>query len=122
MINVKDTDLLDFDEEDFDTVLAPDIDFSGTIMFSEPFMIKGIVTGSIKATSDLLIDENALVKADISARQVVIKGKVEGNVSAEQLVHVLASGSLTGDITAPEVVLESGCFFSGACSMNKPKG
>ncbi len=119
MVDVKDTDLLDFDEEDFDTVLAPDIDFSGTIIFSQPFMIKGIVTGSIKATSDLLIDEKAMVKADICARQVVIKGSVQGNINAEQLIHVLSTGSLTGDITAPEVVLESGCFFSGICSMKK---
>lgn len=119
MVDNKDNDLLDLDEEDYDTVLAPDIDFTGTINFEEPFMIKGKVTGKIDATSDLLIDHGAQVKAEIKAKRVIIKGSVEGNVEAEQMVHVFSTGSLRGDITAPEVVLESGCFFSGICTMNR---
>lgn len=120
MVDNSDNDLLDLDEEDYDTVLAPDINFSGTISFEEPFMIKGCVSGIIDATSDLLIDTNALVKADINASRVIIKGSVEGNVTATRMVHVFSSGRLTGDVTAPEVVLESGCFFSGICTMNRP--
>jgi cytoskeletal protein CcmA (bactofilin family) len=119
MVDNKDNDLLDLDEEDYDTVLAPDIDFTGTIQFSEPFMIKGRVSGQIDATSDLLVDLGAIVKADIKANRVIIKGAVEGNVSATEMVHVFSSGRLTGDVTAPEVVLESGCFFSGICTMNR---
>ena len=38
MVDNKDNDLLDLDEEDYDTVLAPDIDFTGTIQFAEPLM------------------------------------------------------------------------------------
>jgi cytoskeletal protein CcmA (bactofilin family) len=119
MVDIKDNDLLDLDEEDYDTVLAPDIDFTGTIHFAEPFMIKGKVTGKIEATSDLMIDTDALVKANIQARRVVIKGAVTGDVTATEMVHVFSSGKLTGDVTAPEVVLESGCFFSGICTMTR---
>ncbi|HNQ97022.1 MAG: polymer-forming cytoskeletal protein [Spirochaetales bacterium] len=119
MVDNKDNDLLDLDEEDYDTVLAPDIEFTGTIEFTEPFMIKGKVSGQIMATSDLLIDEGALVKADIQANRVVIKGSVEGNVTATQIVHVFSSGRLNGDVSAPEVVLDSGCFFSGICTMSR---
>ncbi|HPX46646.1 MAG: polymer-forming cytoskeletal family protein [Treponema sp.] len=119
MVDNTDNDLLDLDEEDYDTVLSPDIDFTGTINFEEPFMIKGTVTGKIDATSDLLIEKGASVKAEIKAKRVVIKGSVEGNVEAQQMVHVFSSGSLRGDISAPEVVLESGCFFSGICTMNR---
>jgi len=119
MVDNKDNDLLDLDEEDYDTVLAPDIDFDGTIQFEEPFMIKGRVTGLIEASSDLLVDAGAQVKADIHANRVIIKGTVEGNVTATQMVHVFSSGHLTGDVTAPEVVLESGCFFTGICTMNR---
>ncbi len=119
MVDSRDNDLLDLDEEDYDTVLAPDIEFTGTIQFAKPFMIKGSMSGKIEATSDLMIDNNAVVKADIRAARVVIRGKVEGNVQATRMVHVFSSGSLTGDVTAPEVVLESGCFFSGICTMSR---
>jgi len=119
MVDNKDNDLLDLVEEDYDTVLAPDIEFSGTIEFADPFMIKGLVSGTIRASSDLLIDTDAVVKADINAKRVVIKGTVEGNVTATQIVHVFSSGKLSGDVTAPEVVLDSGCFFSGICTMQR---
>lgn len=119
MVDNKDNDLLDLDEEDYDTVLASDIDFTGTIEFAEPFMIKGRVTGQIDATSDLLVDLGAQVKADIKATRVIIKGTVEGNVTASAMVHVFSTGKLIGDVSAPEVVLDSGCFFSGICTMNR---
>lgn len=112
-------DLLDLDEEDYDTVLAPDIFFSGTIEFKKPFMIKGMVEGKIISDSDLSIEQGAVVKADIKADRVVIKGSVEGNVTASATVHVFSCGKLDGDVTAQEVILDSGCFFNGVCTMTK---
>lgn len=112
-------DLTDLDEEDYDTVLAQDIEFSGTIKFKEPFMIRGIVSGKIIAESDIMIDEQAQVHADIHADQVVIKGSVKGDIVADTLVHVFSCGRLEGDVTAPDVILDSGCFFSGICTMTK---
>lgn len=119
MAEIRYDDLLELEEEDFDTVLASDIQFSGTIKFKEPLMIKGKVQGQIEATSDLSISEEAVVKAHIQADRVLIKGCVEGDVCATTVVHVFACGSLTGDIEAPDVILEKGCYFNGICSMRR---
>ena len=119
MAEHTDSGVFDLEEEDYNTVLASDIDFEGVIEFSDPMMIKGKVTGTINATSDLFVDEDAEVTADIRASRIVIKGKVKGNVTAEKIVRVLSSGSLTGDVSAPEVVLDTGCFFSGRCTMTR---
>lgn len=119
MAEIEKVNLLDLDEEDYDTVLAPDIYFSGKIECKKPFMIKGIVEGLLVSTSDITVEENSSVKANIRADRVVIKGIVEGNVIADTLVHVFSCGRLIGDVTAPEVVLESGCLFNGICTMTK---
>jgi cytoskeletal protein CcmA (bactofilin family) len=119
MFDVKDTTLFELDEEDFDTVMADDIAFTGTIKFAKPFMIKGKVNGTIDATSDLLIDSNAVVNADIFANRVLIKGKVKGNVNGKKMVFVTSTGSVDGDITSAQVVLEPGSSFTGKCSMIK---
>jgi len=108
------------DEDDFDTVLSADIEFSGTLVFSKPFMIKGVVSGSIFATGDLFVAEGAVVKAEVRAPSVVISGSVAGNVSATRRVEVKASGKLEGDIIAPEILMESGCSFNGKCTMASP--
>ena len=117
MFDVKDSDFFDVEEEDFDTILAPDIKFRGTIHFKKPFMIRGTVTGTIDATSDLVVDTDAIVTAGINASRVLIRGKVEGDIIAKDVVFVTKSGSVTGDITSKEVVLEPGAHFSGKCTM-----
>lgn len=119
MIEADKIELIDLDEEDYDTVLASDIFFDGVIKFEKPFMIKGNVQGSIQSTSDLMISDHAHVKATINADRVIIKGEVIGDVTASTSVHVFSSGKLTGNVTAPEVILDSGCFFSGICTMNR---
>ncbi len=122
MFEVKDTDFFDLEEDDFDTVLASDIAFSGTISFVRPFMIKGKMDGSINATGDLVIDTDAVVKADIKAERVLVRGTVTGNINARELVFVTSHGSVSGDITSEKVVLEPGSMFSGRCTMLQTQG
>ena len=119
MAEHTDSGILDLDEEDYSTVLAEDIEFEGLIEFSDPLMIKGKVVGTINATSDLFIDAGAEVAANIKASRVVIKGKVKGNITAEKIVRVLSSGCLAGDVVTSEFVLDSGCYFSGNCTMTR---
>jgi cytoskeletal protein CcmA (bactofilin family) len=78
MFEQKELDFLELEEDEFDTVLASDITFDGKITFAKPFMIKGNISGTIAATSDLVIDSSAVVKANIEAERVLVKGIVEG--------------------------------------------
>ena len=107
--------------EDFDTVLSPDIEFSGTLRFDKPFLIQGKVSGEINATSLLMVAEEAVVEANIKAAKVIILGTVKGNVNADTKVELAVTGKLTGNITAPEITMETGCYFSGRCIMTERK-
>jgi len=107
--------------EDFDTVLSPDIDFSGLLSFDKPFLIQGKVSGEINATGILMVAEEAVVEANIRASKVFIMGTVRGNVVATEKVELAITGKLTGNITAPEVAMEAGCYFSGRCMMTEKK-
>ena len=105
------------EDADFDTVLSPDIDFSGTLHFDKPFLIRGRVSGEISSTGFLVIDENAVVNANISAMRVLIRGQVKGDVIAVEKVEVTLTGRLSGNVTAPEILMETGCVFNGRCTM-----
>jgi len=108
----------DFMEDaDFDTILSPDIDFTGTLRFEKPFLIRGKVSGEINATGLLVIDENATVNANINALRVLIRGTVKGDVTAVEKVEVTVTGRLAGNVTAPEILMETGCIFNGRCTM-----
>ena len=108
----------DFMEDtDFDTILSPDIDFSGTLHFEKPFLIRGKVSGEINASGLLVVDENAVVNANIYALRVCVRGSVKGDVTAIEKVEIALTGKLIGNITAPEVFMETGCVFNGRCTM-----
>ena len=117
--NSQKVNIFDLEEEDFDTVLATDIDFSGDVELKKPLMIKGMFTGNISSESALSIEEGAVVKANVKADSLVVKGTLEGDVVAETVVRIYPSGKLSGDVTAPEVILDSGCYFTGNCKMTK---
>jgi len=105
------------EDADFDTILSEDIDFTGTLRFEKPFLIRGKVSGEINATGLLVIDENAVVNANIHALRVLIRGQVKGDVTAVEKVEVTISGKLSGNVTAPEIFMETGCVFNGRCTM-----
>ncbi|MCL2190829.1 MAG: polymer-forming cytoskeletal protein [Treponema sp.] len=119
MANVN-TDIMD--DDDFDTILSRDIDFSGTVSFEEPLLIRGNVSGDIDAKGLLVVDEGAVVNAGIRTSRIVIRGLVKGDVSASEKVELAGTGRLEGDITTPEISMETGCVFNGRCSMVAREG
>jgi cytoskeletal protein CcmA (bactofilin family) len=105
------------EDDDFDTVLSSDIVFTGTFNFEKSFLVRGKISGVIDATGLLLIDEQAQVEADIKAGRVIIRGSVKGNVTAATRVEITLTGSLEGNVSAPEISMETGCLFNGKCTM-----
>jgi cytoskeletal protein CcmA (bactofilin family) len=109
------------DEELLDTVLAGDVEFSGSMTFRKPLMIKGKVSGRIRSSSELYIDEKAVVEADIQAVVVSVKGNVKGNIAARDRVELFSTCTVDGDVTAPQVTMETGCHYNGVCRMSAPE-
>jgi len=107
------------DEDDFDTVLSSDIEFSGVLVFEKPFLIRGRVSGEIDAKGALVVAEGAVVEANVRAPTVIVRGSIQGDVIATERVEIASSGKLVGDISAPEILMETGCVFNGSCTMTK---
>jgi len=107
------------EESEIDTILAEDIDFTGELSFDKPLMIKGKFSGEIHALGDLYVGDDALVEAKVEANVVSLKGRIKGNIFAKSRVELFSTATVDGDITAPEIVMESGCRFNGMCKMVK---
>jgi cytoskeletal protein CcmA (bactofilin family) len=107
------------EDEDFDTILSKDITFSGTLNFEKPFLIRGRLSGNIVAKGLLVVDEEAVVEANINTSKVVIRGSVKGDVTASEKVEVTVTGKLIGNVKAPEIFMETGCTFNGQCTMTQ---
>ena len=110
------------DENEIDTILADDIDFSGVVSFEKPLMVKGKLTGEISANGDLYVDEGAVVEAQVKANMVSARGKINGNIIARSKVELFSTAEVTGDIFAPQIEIESGATFNGNCIMKGGNG
>lgn len=115
---MTDLQIKSLDESDIDTILAEDIDFTGELAFSKPLMIKGKFSGQIKASGDLYIGSEAQVEARVEANVVSLKGRLKGNIYAKTRVELFSTATVEGDITAPDIIMESGCRFNGMCKMS----
>ena len=108
------------DESEIDTVLSEDIHFEGRLHFKADLMIKGSFKGDIRADGALYVNESADVEARLEANVISLKGRVKGDIFAHTRVELYSCSSVDGDITAPDVVMESGCRFNGICAMKAP--
>jgi len=94
---------------------------SGQLSFQGPARIDGKVDGEVHCQGTLTIGEDAEVKAKITGQVVVIRGKVEGNVTAKERIELLAPARLIGNISAPRLIMTEGVVFDGDCSMGVAK-
>jgi cytoskeletal protein CcmA (bactofilin family) len=101
--------------------LGKSLVIKGEVTGSESLYIDGRVEGSINLPGNrVTVGRNGVVSANITAREIVILGKVRGNMSASDRFDIRSEGSLTGDITAQRVSIEEGAFFKGAIEITKP--
>jgi len=94
---------------------------SGQLSFQGPVRIDGAVDGEIQCQGTLTIGQGAEVRAKISGEVVVIRGKVEGNVTAKERVELAAPARLIGNVDSPRLIVTAGVVFDGDCSMGVAK-
>ena len=93
----------------------------GEVSGSESLYIDGRVEGSINLSGNrVTIGRNGVVSANINAREIVVRGKVKGNLQAQDRVDIRNEGSLTGDVVAQRISIEDGAFFKGGIDIRKP--
>lgn len=95
----------------------------GEITGSESLYIDGKIEGTINLPGNrLTVGRNGQVNAAINAREIVVLGKIKGNVSATDRVDIRAEGALTGDVSAARISIEDGAFFKGGIDIKKLEG
>lgn len=93
--------------------------FEGRLTFEGTVRIGGEFKGEIFTQDSLVINEGALVQADIEADTIVIYGRVEGNLFARRRVIMHPPATFRGTVTSPSLRIDEGVVFEGASFMPK---
>jgi cytoskeletal protein CcmA (bactofilin family) len=99
------------------TVVAKETRLVGELTGSRGARIEGSFKGTVDLKAPLEVVEGAEVEAEVRATSVRIAGTVIGNVTATDLVELLASAVIKGDVTAPSLHMMEGARLEGRVQM-----
>jgi cytoskeletal protein CcmA (bactofilin family) len=95
----------------------------GELSGSEDLYVDGNVEGSIELRNNsLTVGPNGKVKANVSAKVIVVLGQLEGTVTASDRVELKKSATVNGDITTQRVAIEEGAAFRGKVDIQREAG
>src|SRR5260221_5384276 len=102
--------------------IGKSVQIRGELTGSEDLYLDGEIEGNIDLRDhSLIIGPNGRIKAGITARDLVVHGRLEGNVTATGRVELKKSCTLIGDVATQRIVIEDGAFFKGAIDIKEGK-
>ena len=103
--------------------IGKSISIKGDLTGNEDLVIEGKVEGKVELPNNqLTVGANGVVKAEISAKTVVVIGRVAGNVKGSERIEIQATGIVEGDVAAPRLVVAEGAVVNGSIQMTKQTG
>ena len=102
-------------------ILNADVEIKGTLKFAGELTFDGKLEGDITSEGALNVGDNAVIKGNLNVSAVVLRGKINGNVTAREKIEIKAKTELFGDIRAPKLVIEEGVTFVGKSEVNPNK-
>lgn len=104
-----------------ETIIGPSIKVKGNFHGDGNIIIEGMVEGSVKTNSFLLVSSKAKILADIKAKDAKIGGEINGNIRVEGYLEILSTAKIFGDVEAALISIEKGAILNGKCLMTKNK-
>lgn len=103
--------------------ISQGIRIKGEVTGSEDLFVDGHVDGKLSLTNgSLTIGPNGTVKADVSAREVIVRGKVEGKVSGRDKVALWSTGQVNGEVQTDRLAIEDGALLRGKVEAGRQPG
>ncbi len=106
---------------DCECYIAKGTTVEGKITGGASVGIDGLVKGEINISSKVIIGETGEVKGNVKADDIIIAGKVNGNIEARNIIEAQPTGQIFGDINANRLVIADGVLFEGNITMKKDK-
>jgi cytoskeletal protein CcmA (bactofilin family) len=94
----------------------------GDLSAEGAFRVDGTIEGSVESKAAVVVGESGTVKGNVRAIEVLVAGKVHGNVVCSGHLEIMATGSIEGDIDAKSLRVETGGVFAGTSHMRGKAG
>jgi cytoskeletal protein CcmA (bactofilin family) len=101
--------------------ISQGIRIKGEITGSEDLFVDGPVEGKLQlANGSLTIGPNGTVKADVTAREVIVRGRLEGKIAGRDRVQLWSTGQVIGEVLTQRLAIEEGAVLRGKVEAGRP--
>ncbi|MDR2503854.1 MAG: polymer-forming cytoskeletal protein [Deltaproteobacteria bacterium] len=107
------------DESKFNAFLGPETSYNGQLSFAGSVRIDGEFSGEITAEGTLILGTSAKVSGRINVAQLILSGKIDGEIFVSKQTTMHKTAFLTGNIMTPILVMEEGAILQGSVQMTK---
>ncbi|NOU10049.1 MAG: polymer-forming cytoskeletal protein [Nitrospira sp.] len=105
--------------QDVSAFVGKGVMFKGTITYNGTVRIDGTLEGEIHTDGILLVGEEAVITAKVTAGTIVCKGKITGDIYARDKMKLRAPAIINGGVTTPMLSMEEGVLFNGTLEMEE---
>src|SRR5712664_4500563 len=100
--------------------LGSSLHVKGEISGNEDLYMEGTVEGLVHLDEGkLTVGATAKLIADVIAGEVIVYGSVKGNVRGKAKIEIRKDGSVNGDLTTAQIIIEDGAYFKGSIEIEK---
>jgi cytoskeletal protein CcmA (bactofilin family) len=104
------------DSDKLESLIGANTDFQGELNVKGTLRVDGQVDGRLNAEC-VILSETAVVKGEVTAKKIIVGGKVEGNLRAQEILEIRAKGKVLGDIFTNKLSVMQGGEFNGKIEM-----
>ena len=102
--------------EKLESLIGTRTDFQGEFTVKGILRVDGRIDGRVNADC-VVLSETGVIKGEIIAPKIIVGGKIEGNLRAQEIVEIKATGKVLGDIFTNKLSVTEGGEFNGKIEM-----
>ena len=99
------------------TIIGKGTMIEGTMTIEGSTRIDGMISGKLISNDVVTIGPTGEVKAEVKAKSIIVGGRVQGNLEAEEKIELQSKAELRGDLVAKSLLIEHGAVFHGSSNM-----
>ena len=104
------------DIEKLESLIGARADFQGDFVVEGTLRVDGLVQGRVNSDC-VVLSETGVIKGEIKARKIIVGGKVEGSLRAQEIIEIGATGKVQGDIFTNKLSVTEGGERNGRIEM-----
>jgi len=105
--------------DDVSAFVGRGVEFKGAITYSGTVRIDGFLDGEIRTEGVLLVGEEAVITAKVTAGTIVCKGKITGEIIAKEKIKLRAPAVVSGGVKTPMLSVDEGVLLNGTLEMTQ---